>query len=87
MVAAADASNQPLFSKWVSPTDWPYTLAYVVGEARRILSYHSNLTEEQRPPKSIWHSRKKCADWIDEHMPGRESAGGNITFNPNEIER
>jgi hypothetical protein len=40
-----------------------------VAEARRILSYHHNLPEEQRPPKSIWHSIKKCEKWIEDHNP------------------
>lgn len=86
MVAAADHSHQPLFSRWHSPTDWPWVISAVVGEARRILSYHQHLTEEQRPPKSIWHSRKQCAAWIDEHMPGKSNSS-RILFNDNEVER
>lgn len=87
MVATADHSNQPLFSKYRSPTDWPWTLSYVVGEARRILSFFEHLPSEQRPPKSLWHSRQKCADWIDQHKPGEDPDKGKLFFNPNEVER
>lgn len=86
LVAAADKSNQPIFSKYRSPTDWPWDVGYVVGEARRVLSYFEHLPEEQRPPRSIWHSRKQCAEWIEEHQPGRDQ-GGKLFFNPNEVER
>lgn len=86
-MAAADHSGQPIFSKWRSPTDWPWDITFVVGEARRILSYFQNLPESQRPPKSIWHSRAKCADWIDEHQPGKDADSGKLYFNPNEVER
>jgi hypothetical protein len=44
-----------------------------VVEARRILSYHQHLPDEQRPPKSIWHSLKKCQAWIEEHNPYKDS--------------
>jgi hypothetical protein len=40
-----------------------------VSEARRILSYYKNYSDEQRPPRSIWHSSKKCDDWIEKHSP------------------
>ena len=56
-------------------------------EARRILSYFENLTEDQRPPKSIWHSRNKCVDWIEAHRPGGTGGSNNMLFNDNEIER
>ena len=61
---------------------------YCVMEARRILSYYENLTEEQRPPKAIWHSRKKCSRWIDEHGPGQSGGGGgSLMFSEREVER
>jgi hypothetical protein len=33
-----------------------------------------------QPPKSIWHSVKKCNDWIEAHMPGKDkkSSGGGF---------
>lgn len=87
LVAAADASNQPIFSRWRSPNDYPWTLAYVVDGSRRILSYHQNYYGDQLPPKSIWHSQIKCAAWIEEHRPGGDSGStGLLTFNDNEIE-
>lgn len=57
----------------------------VVSEARRILSYHEHLTEEQRPPPSLWHSVRKCTEYIDAHRPGR---GGDpsLTFADHEVE-
>lgn len=40
-----------------------------MAESRRILSYYKNYGDEQRPPKSIWHSVKKCEEWIEDHNP------------------
>ena len=88
LVAAADKSGQPIFSKWSSPSDWPADVSYCVMEARRILSYFENLQEEQRPPKAIWHSRLKCAEWIEDHQPGQGSGGsGKLWFKDSEVER
>lgn len=57
-------------------------------EARRILSFFENLGEDQRPPPAIWHSRKKCTAWIEEHRPGESGGGGtSMVFKDNEIER
>jgi hypothetical protein len=62
-------------------------LGYVIGEARRIISYHANLTEDQRPPQSIWHSQRKSAAWIEAHRPGGSSESkGSLYFSDNEIE-
>lgn len=43
-----------------------------VTEARRILAYFKNYGDDQRPPKSIWHSVKKCEKWIEEHDPMKD---------------
>lgn len=56
-------------------------------EARRILSYFEHLTEEQRPPKSLWHSRKKSADWIEAHKPGGAGGSSSLFFKDSEVER
>lgn len=88
MVAMADHSNQPIFPQYCSPTEWPWPLTYMVGEARRIISYHEHLSEEQRPPKMIWHSRRKCAAWIEDHKPGANGGdSSSLYFNESEVER
>jgi len=60
-----------------------------VVEARRILSFFEHLTEEQRPPKSIWHSAKKCARYIEDHAPGKEGGGSSAMYfdSDREVER
>ncbi len=69
MVQSADSANQPIFPGWQSVYEWPSHVMVFVVEARRILSYYKNYTDEQRPPKSIWHSVKKCEAWIEDHNP------------------
>lgn len=83
----ADRSGQPIFSKWRSPSDWPWPITYCVGEARRIISYWENLPDDQRPPKRLWHSRDKCALYIEEHRADGSSGSGKLTFGDHEIER
>jgi hypothetical protein len=68
MVQTADQSNQPLFEEYISPTQWPWSLQLMVSEARRILSYIQNLPKKAMPPKSIWHSSTKCAEFIETNM-------------------
>lgn len=58
----------------------------MVAEARRILGYLTHLTDEMRPPKSIWHSVKQCNEWIDSHRPGSSSNSGMFEFNDHEIQ-
>lgn len=69
MVQSADSANQPIFPFWKSPFEWPSQVMIFVLEARRILGYHAHYGDEQRPPKSIWHSIKKCDQWIKDHNP------------------
>lgn len=65
----------------------PWDLAYVVAEARRCISYIQNLPGDMQPPRSLWHSRRKCAEWIENHQPGKESdSGGHFVFSDNERE-
>lgn len=52
----------------------------MVSETRRILSYLKNLTEDQQPPKSIWHSQKKCADFIERAMKVNTKGTGASQF-------
>lgn len=41
-----------------------------------------------RPPESIWHSPTKCREWVDDHMPGKKTGGGELTFDADfEIEK
>lgn len=50
-------------------------------EARRILSYFQ-LGEDKRPPKSIWHSPKKCMAWIEARFKdGDKGNTGKIDIN------
>jgi hypothetical protein len=59
-----------------------------VAEARRILSYLKHLGEEQRPPKSIWHSPKKCDKWIEDHDPyKKDKQGGGSALDIDDWER
>lgn len=46
----------------------------LVAEARRINSYHK-LPKDAMPPKSIWHSYKKCNKWIEDHQTGGKEQG------------
>jgi len=59
----------------------------VVREARRIISYLENLSEEMLPPHSIWHSARKCAQWIKDHQPGKNTGTGMLEFSDREVER
>lgn len=77
MVAGADHSNQPLFSEYISPTDWPWTITILVSEARRIISYFE-IPEDKRPPKSLWHSPTKCNDWIKKAFDVKDKGGQGI---------
>lgn len=63
LVQTADHTNQPIFPEYQSPTEWPWTLSIVVGEARRILEFFKLPTKAQ-PPKAIWHSSEKCAEFV-----------------------
>lgn len=58
-----------MFPHWSSPYEWPEAVMIFVTEARRILSYYKNYGDQQRPPRSIWHSQKKCEKWIEDHDP------------------
>lgn len=64
----------------------------VVAEARRIIFMTNNVSEDEMPPKSLWHSPRKCVEWIkarrDEKYPkdGRKSSGGFLEFKENEVE-
>ncbi len=64
----ADSSNQPIFPEYRSPTEWPWAVNLMVAEARRILSYLTNVPKKALPPKAIWHSPDRCAEFIEEHM-------------------
>lgn len=68
-----------------STYEWPSDVQMFVTEARRILSYYQHLGEQQRPPKSIWHSTKKCEKWIKDHDPfkkdGDKSGGSALDIN------
>ena len=80
MVQSADLARQPVFPYWHSVWEWPTSVHTFVGEARRILGYLKHYGEEQRPPKSIWHSPKKCHEWIETHDPfKKENQGGRGT--------
>lgn len=88
MVSAADHTNQPIFSEWVSPADWPWPIMVMVDEARRILSYFEHLPKSQQPPKSLWHSVYKCNKWIEEHSPLNDKPGGGmIQLSEDDIQR
>lgn len=88
MVQDADQSNQPILSKYVSPSDWPWTFSIVVSEARRILSYLNNAPEDARPPEQLWHSAVKSMKWIKEHMdPKNKEKGGMWEFKETEVEK
>lgn len=59
-----------------------------MAEARRILSYFE-LPKKAQPPKSIWHSVKKCTDFVEKNLnPGdkKNSDGGYLEFSDKEIE-
>lgn len=86
MVDMADTSHQSIFPEFASPTQWPWTLGILVSESRRIISYHRELPDKDRPPKSIWHSYKKCAEWIENRMNPDKKAGGSFEFIENEVE-
>jgi hypothetical protein len=61
--------------------EWPTSVSIFVAEARRILSYLKNYGEDQKPPKSIWHSPKKCDKWIKDHDPfKKDGKGGSNTM-------
>ena len=85
MVQTADHSNQPIFSGYKSPTDWPWAISLAVGEARRILSYISNVPPKAMPPKALWHSPKKCKEYIDAHLDSTASPG-MLEFAESEVE-
>jgi hypothetical protein len=76
-----------MFSRWVSPNDWPWPITLMVRESRRIISYLENLTEEMMPPQSIWHSARKCHNWIKAHQPGNKEGSGMLEFSDREVER
>jgi hypothetical protein len=46
----------------------------MVAEARRIISM-LKIPDDMRPPKSIWHSSKKCEQWVKNHKPGAKDQG------------
>lgn len=76
-----------MFSQWKTPTDWPWTLSTVVGEARRILVYVTEYAEENRPPIELWHSPHKCHAYVKAHLPGADKPEqGMLEFDSNEIE-
>jgi hypothetical protein len=56
----------------------------LVSEARRIISYQK-LTDDVMPPKEIWHSAKKCGEWIEarykDRSEGKNTSGGKIDIN------
>lgn len=80
MVAIADHSKQPIFSKYKSPNDWPWPITTLVVEARRILSYFE-IPEDKRPPQAIWHSPDKCSKWIKKAFdPKEKGSGGGLNF-------
>lgn len=62
-----------------------------VTEARRIIGYLKHLPEEQRPPRSIWHSSKKCQKWIEDHNPYKKDnergASNMIPLHDLDVER
>jgi len=51
----------------------------MIAEARRILSYLANLPKKAQPPKAIWHSQDKCAEFIETNMK-LESGDQNEQF-------
>lgn len=61
--------------------EWPSAVVTFVTEARRILSYITQLPEDQQPPKAYWHSPKKCSQWIKDHAAnadGRNRSKSNM---------
>jgi hypothetical protein len=88
LVQSADAARQPIFPYWDSVSEWPADVQVFVTEARRILGYLKHYGEEQRPPKSIWHSARKCEAWIKEHDPfKKENSGRGNTIDLLDSER
>jgi hypothetical protein len=86
LVSTADKSRQPIFPEFSSSSQWPWTLLIVVSEARRILSYFE-LPEKAHPPKAIWHSPTKCADFIRTAMDLKNPSDQQfLEFNDSEVE-
>ncbi len=50
----------------------------------------SNVGEDEMPPQSIWHSPKKCYQWVKdrrkERYDGKGSSGGFLEFKDTEVE-
>jgi hypothetical protein len=63
----------------------------VVDEARRIIFMMENVTDEEMPPKSIWHSPKKCVQWVkdrrDDRTSKKDGSGGFLEFKETEVEK
>lgn len=50
-----------------------------------------NVTDEEMPPKSIWHSPKKCVQWVkdrrDDRTSKKDGSGGFLEFKETEVEK
>jgi hypothetical protein len=57
----------------------------IIMEARRILSFFQ-LPKASQPPKAIWHSSEKCANFIEASFknPGQDKQ--YLEFNDSEVE-
>lgn len=46
--------------------DVPWTIILAIEQAKKVLSWYENLSEEKRPPKEIWKNDRKLKKWFDD---------------------
>ena len=47
-----------------------------ITEGLRVLSWYENLPEDEQPPRHVWHSDKRLANWFEDVDRKRKAKTG-----------
>jgi len=57
----------------------PWTITRAIEHAKTVLSWYEHLSDEDRPPKSIWMDDQKLKKWFDSRF-GKKGRGNYDQF-------